>query len=136
MSTTMFRTTAVRGIPRSFATLQAPKPRMSLYNTVQKASLRTSARPAKATRVLSLTVARPFHTSLVRYESKGALEAARLDIKKAEENMSKQTLKPVPEAVSLSSTTRSAGELTADHEDDVDMMAGIRSDFVGFPEQE
>ncbi|KAK4941376.1 hypothetical protein LTR10_018645 [Elasticomyces elasticus] len=131
MSATMFRTTAVRSIPRSFASVQAPKSRMNLYNHVLKASLRTSARPAKATRVLSLTVARPFHTSLVRYESKAGLEAAQYDIKKAEKTLGEQTLKPVPDAVSLSSSTRAAAsEMTSDHDDDVDMMAGIRSDFT------
>lgn len=126
----MFRTPAVRSIPRSFATLQAPAPRASLSNNVFRASLRTSARSVKASRVLSLTVARPFHTSLVKYEAKGADKAAKWNTKQFEEDLAKQTLKPMPEAVSASSSTRAVtGETTSEHEDDVDMMEGIRADF-------
>jgi hypothetical protein len=86
----------------------------------------------KTPKVLSLTVARPFHTSLVQYESEAGQKAAKLDIKKFEEDLGKQALKPVPEAVSASSSTRAvAGETSSEHEDDVDMMEGIRADFVG-----
>ncbi len=131
----MFRTTttsAARALPRSFATLPASIPRASLYQHVVKASLRTSARPSvKAAKVLSLTVARPFHTSLVRYESKGGAIAAQWDLKKRTEELYKKTIEPVPEYVSIDSSTRAvAGEVSSSHEDDVDMMAGIRSDFV------
>ena len=94
--------------------------------------MRTSARSVKASRVLSLTVARPFHTSLVKYEAKGADKAAKWNTKQFEEDLAKQTLKPMPEAVSASSSTRAVtGETTSEHEDDVDMMEGIRADFVG-----
>ncbi|KAL6241741.1 hypothetical protein RBB50_011274 [Rhinocladiella similis] len=129
MSATMFRTTAVRSIPRSF---QAPAPRAYVYNNILRASLRTSARPAKSARVLSLTVARPFHTSLVKYEMKGADKAAAWEssAKQFEENLGKQVLTPTPGAVTASSSTRAvASETTAEHEDDVDMMEGIRADF-------
>ncbi|KAK5451658.1 hypothetical protein LTS15_007918 [Exophiala xenobiotica] len=126
----MFRTSAVRSIPRSFATLQAPAPRACLSNNVFRASLRTSARSVKTPKVLSLTVARPFHTSLVKYESEAGQKAAKLDIKKFEEDLGKQALKPIPEAVSASSSTRAvASETSSEHEDDVDMMEGIRADF-------
>jgi hypothetical protein len=80
---------------------------------------------------LSLTVARPFHTSLVRYESKGGALAARWDEKKHTEELYKKPIEPVPEHVSIDSSTRAVGsEVSSAHEDDVDMMAGIRSDFV------
>jgi len=134
MSSAMLRTTTARSLPRSFATLQAPVPRASLYTNVIKQSLRASARPTAAAvyapRMLSLTVSRPFHTSF-RYESKAGDSAANFNTKKAEEEVGKQTLKAVPEAISIASSSRAvAGELSADHDDDVDMMAGIRSDFT------
>ncbi|EXJ82206.1 hypothetical protein A1O3_06019 [Capronia epimyces CBS 606.96] len=126
----MFRTTAVRSLPRSFATVQAAAPRASIYNHVLKASLRTSARPVRPSKVLSLTVARSVQKSIVRYESTAGQKAAALDTKKFEADLLKETLKPVPEVVSSSSSVRGiASEVAAEQDQDVDMMAGIRSDF-------
>ncbi|KAL2433954.1 hypothetical protein ABEF95_013102 [Exophiala dermatitidis] len=131
MSATMFRTTAARSLPRSFASLQAPTPRASLYNHVLKASLRTSAKSVRPSKLLALTIARPVQKSMVRYESTAGQKAALFDIKKAEEAIRNKTLQPIPELVSSSSSVRAiAGEAQAEeHEQDVDMMAGIRSDF-------
>lgn len=128
----MFRTTAVRSLPRSFATGQAPNPRATLYNHVLKASLRTSARPIRPSKVLALAVAQTSQKSIVRYESNAAKIWAQYDAKKVEEESRNQTLQPVPEIVSSSSSVRPlTGEVKeAEHEEDVDMMAGIRSDFV------
>ncbi|KIX05184.1 uncharacterized protein Z518_06056 [Rhinocladiella mackenziei CBS 650.93] len=127
MSATMFRTTAVRSLPRSFTTFQATAPRASLYNNVLRASLRTSARPVKAAPVLALAVAKPAQRSLIRY----AHNAAFFDAKKREAELLQMTLQPVPEMVSSGSSTRLiTGEHgTKSEEEDVDMMAGIRSDF-------
>ncbi|EXJ81864.1 hypothetical protein A1O1_07929 [Capronia coronata CBS 617.96] len=127
----MFRTTAARSLPRSFATVQAPTPRASLYNHVLKATMRTSARPVRPSKVLSLTLARTAQKSMVRYESTAGQKAAHFDVKKAAEELYNQTLKPVPEIVSTESSVRPiTGEVNAaDPEQDVDMMAGIRSDF-------
>lgn len=83
--------------------------------------------------MLALAVARPFHTSIVRYEPKANANAGSYNIKQAEEELGKQVLKPVPDAISTDSSVRAvAGEVSAQHDDDVDMMAGIRSDFVCF----
>ena len=125
MSATMFRTTAARSIPRSFM----PLPRASFYNHVLKASLRTSTRPANASRVLSLTVCQPLQKSLVRYKTNMAYQ---YDTKKAEEELGKTLLQPVPSAVTTASSVRPVkGEVGAhEEEDEVDMMATIRSDFV------
>lgn len=65
---------------------------------------------------------------------KGADKAAAWEssAKQFEENLGKQVLTPTPGAVTASSSTRAvASETTAEHEDDVDMMEGIRADFVG-----
>jgi len=78
---------------------------------------------------LSLTVARAVPKSLVRY----AHNAGSYDIAKAEKMLGEQILKPMPETVSSDSSLRHVtGEVKVqDEEHDVDMMAGIRSDFVG-----
>ncbi|KIX97384.1 uncharacterized protein Z520_06836 [Fonsecaea multimorphosa CBS 102226] len=128
MSTTMLRTSAVRSIPRSFTSLQATTPRTSVLNRTLKASLRTSARPMRTSRILAVTAFQPVPRALVRY----AHNAHAYDTAKAEKALHDKVLQPIPQAVSSESTSRQvAGELsrpTADDED-VDMMAGIRSDF-------
>ena len=125
MSATMLRTTAVRSLPRPLT----PLSRATLYNNVLKASLRTSSRPVKASPLLSLALHKPMQKSLVRYQTNNAYK---YDIKKAEETLGKDTLKAVPDLVSSESSTRHiTGEVGAeDPEQDVDMMATIRSDFV------
>ena len=126
----MFRTTAVRSLPRSFTTFPATAPRANLFNNALRASLKTSARPIRASRILSVAVAIPVQRSVVRYASHNA---GSYDTAKAEKTLGEQILKPVPALVSESSTIRSiAGEVQPNQqEDDVEMMAGIRSDFVG-----
>jgi hypothetical protein len=68
--------------------------------------------------------------ALVRY----AHNAHAYDISKAEKSLQEKILQPIPEQVSSDSSTRQVtGEVqskAADYEE-VDMMAGIRSDFVG-----
>lgn len=65
---------------------------------------------------------------MVRY----AHIAADYDIKKAEKALGEQKIDATPESVSAVSSIHSVNsELgQADHEQDVDMMAGIRGDFV------
>lgn len=73
---------------------------------------------------LSLTVRKPLLTSLVRYQS--TIDRA------AEEEYGKGKLQAQPDMVSTGSSVRHvSGEVGADDpEPDVDMMAGIRGDFV------
>ena len=125
MSATMFRTTAVRTLPRSLK----PLPRASLCNNVLKASLRTSTRPGNASRVLALTACQPVQKSLIRYKTNLAYQ---YDTKKAEEELGKTILQPIPSAVTTGSSVRPVKGEVGEHaeEDDVDMMATIRSDFV------
>ena len=127
----MLRTSAARSIPRSFTSLQAATRRTSVLNNALRASLKTSARPAKASRVLAIAAFQPVPTSLVRH----AHNAANYDIAKAEKAYHDVILKPMPEQISTGSSTRQVGgemQRQAGHdEEDVDMMAGIRSDFVG-----
>lgn len=121
MSTTMFRTTVVRSIPRSLQALHAAPARSPLCGHVLKASLRTLARPGKASGLLSLALRHPHQTALVRH----ATNAASYDWKKAEEALQKETLKP-----SVAAAPQAAIGSAEESSDDVDMMAGIRGDFV------
>lgn len=127
MSATMMRTTAIRSIPRSLTSAQAVTPRANLVSKALRASLRTSARPARASRVLAVAAFQPGPKALVRY----AHNAHLWDTAKQEKSYHSQLLQPVPQAVSSDSTVRQVtGEVTKEADDDVDMMAGIRSDFV------
>jgi hypothetical protein len=126
----MLRTSTVRSIPRSFTTLPTTTFRSSVLNNALRASLKTSARPARASRVLALATVQPVPKAVVRY----AHNAANYDTAKAEKAYHDMILQPVPSEVSEGSSTRHvAGEMQptkAAEEDDVDMMAGMRSDFV------
>ena len=129
----MLRTSAVRSIPRSFNSLQATTPRTNLLNNAVRASLRTSARPARASRILAVAAFQPVPRAVVRY----AHNAHAYDIAKAEKELGERMLKPYPGDISTESSTRHvAGEMQAPapskafDEEDVDMMGGIRSDFV------
>ncbi|KAJ9605603.1 hypothetical protein H2200_010260 [Cladophialophora chaetospira] len=129
MSASMLRTTAARSIPRSFSSLQATTPRTNLLNNALRASLRTSARPSRTSRILAVAAFQPVPRALVRY----AHNAASYDIAKAEKELGERVLKPVPDEISLESSTRHVtSEMQrqpSEGEEDVDMMAGIRSDF-------
>ena len=133
MSATMLRTSAARTIPRSFTSLQAPSARTSALNHVLRASLKTSARPARASRILAVTAFRSTPKALIRYQH----IAANYDIAKAEKAYHDKILKPIdPDHISAGSSTRHVTNEMAQptrsaDDEDVDMMAGIRSDFVG-----
>lgn len=128
MSASMFRTTATRSLPRSLTHLQTGVVRSNLCNNVLKATLKTSARSVRASNLVALTAFQPAQKSMVRY----AHIAADYDIKKAEKALGEQKIDATPESVSAVSSIHSVNsELgQADHEQDVDMMAGIRGDFV------
>jgi hypothetical protein len=128
----MLRTSAARSIPRSLTSFQATTQRSSALNNALRASLKTSARPARAARVLAVAAFQPGPKALVRY----AHNAHTYDIAAAEKAWHSRMLTPHPDEVSASSTTRAvAGEVQppskTSGDDEVDMSAGIRNDFVG-----
>jgi len=129
MPATMLCTSAVRSIPRAFNTFQATTARASTLNNALRASLKTSARPARSSRILAVAAFQPVPKALVRYAS----NAHTYDIAAGEKKYHDMILKPQPEDISLESSTRHvAGEMQTPNrpgDDDVDMMAGIRSDF-------
>ncbi|KIW63435.1 hypothetical protein PV04_10274 [Phialophora macrospora] len=128
MSATMLRTGALRSIPRSFTSIQATTPRSSVLNNALRASLKTSARPARVSRILAVAAFQPVPKTLVRY----AHNAHLYDIEKAEKSLHEKILQPIPERVSSGSSTRQVtGEVQskAADDEDVDMYASIRSDF-------
>jgi hypothetical protein len=120
----MFRPTALRSLPRSLSSCNISVARPAWRSAVLRAQLTSQASAAQTSKRLSLSIRKPLTTSLVRYQS---------SIDKAAENeYRKGKLQAQPDTVSAGSSVRQVtGELGAnDPEPDVDMMAGIRSDFV------
>jgi hypothetical protein len=79
----------------------------------------------KSPAVLSVALRKPAQKSLVRYQTTWALD------KEAEADLAKQKLVANPELVSIESSAQNIiSEGQSEPEKDVDMMAGIRSDFV------
>lgn len=129
----LFRTTAARSIPRSLSTFGAASTRSALSNNAFRAPLNTLARPSRASKPLALALAlrKPLTTSLVRYRS---TPAGITGGKEFEDAYAKEK---VPSAVDLVSTESSIHPVTSEigtenDEHDVDMMAGIKSDFVSW----
>ncbi len=126
--------TAFRTLPRSVR----PMSKAAFRSNVLKASLRTSAKPLKSVGPLSLALRQPLQTALVRYQS-GTAYQQKTFIKgrdtKAEQGWAEETLGPLPVEVSEASTIHPAisGEVGMPaQEEEIDMMGGIKSDFVGF----
>lgn len=120
----MFRPTALRSIQRSLPSCQVSAARSAWRSATFKAQLTSQASAANSAKRLSLTVRKPLTTSLVRYQS--TIDRA------AEAEYGKRILQPEPETVSTGSSIRHVtGEVGVDTpEPDVDMMAGIKGDFV------
>lgn len=83
---------------------------------------------------MALTTVQPMPKALVRYATNNAWA---YDTKKAEAELGKQLIRPGHEGVSTESSIHPiTGEVgVKEEEHDVDMMAGIRSDFVGLYKQ-
>jgi len=122
----LFRTTAARSIPRSLSTISTANSRSVLSNNAFRAHLNTLTRPSKASKPLALVLRKPFVTSLVRYQRTGITGG-----KEIEEAYAKEKVPSTPEIVSTESSIHHVqGEVGVDNDEhDVDMMAGIRSDF-------
>ena len=127
MATAMFRTTTARTVLRSLQTT----PRASIPNAALRATLKTSARSFKTSPVLSLAIRPTLQKSLVRYQSQFVAVAD----KDAEARLGKEKVAAHPDLVSADSSIHPVqGEIGLEEkENDVDMMAGIRSDFVRRP---
>lgn len=122
----MFRTSAARSLVQGLnTTTRAPATSLIL-----RASLRTSAIPFKTSKTLSLALRQPVQNSLVRYQS-----TTSKPYQEAEAAYQKQKLEANPGEVSSASSMHPINsEIGTDEgEKDVDMMAGIRSDFVRAP---
>lgn len=129
----MFRTTATRAIPSSLTSFRATSTRTPLIRFVQQAAFRSSTRHVKTTPILALAVQQPLRKSLVRYaSSSGASSTPYGQDAEDEKSLRTQKIMAKPEEVSTTSSVHKAFEEKGveQPEDDVDMMAGIRSDFV------
>ncbi len=120
----MFRPTALRSLQRTLPSCNVVVPRPAWRAVTFKAQLTSQASAVTKSKRLSLAVRIPLTTSLVRYQS--------TINKAAEEEYQKRILQAEPEVVSTgSSVRRVTGEVGVDDpEPDVDMMAGIKGDFV------
>ena len=132
----MFRTTAIRAIPRSSSLRSPATLKNSAVSNVLKANLRTSSKPNTTSNVLSVALRQPLQKSLVRYQSGTAYQAASFVkglSKEAEAGYGQEKLAAPPqEQVTVDSSVHPVtGEVGQDAaEQDVDMGAGIRNDFV------
>lgn len=124
----MFRTTATRAIPKSLSNARCQSSRTIVNRIAQQAAFRSAARPNKTSPVLALAVQQPLQKALVRYASNKVYTR---DIE-GEKALREQKVTAIPDLVSTSSSVHNTfSETGADEgEKDVDMMAGIRSDFV------
>ena len=125
--------TAFRGLPRSTRPLSSTA---AFRGSVLRASLRTSAKPLNPSGSLSLALRQPLQTALVRYQS-GTAYQQKSFIKgrdtKAEQAWARETIGALPVEVSETSSIHPAisGEVGQPaQEEEVDMMGGIKSDFV------
>lgn len=127
----MFRTTAVRAVPTSLASLRTTTHRAPLTKFVQQAAFKSSARQIKISPILALTTQQPIQKSLVRYASSKVVLGRDNEREKALQN---EHVFAKPELVTSSSTSHPVltGEVGGqpEPEPDVDMMAGVKSDFV------
>ena len=124
-----FRTTAARSIPRSLSTITSANTRSLLKNHAFRAPLNTLARPSRAANRLSLVPRKPFATSLIRYQHNvSGITGGKI----VEDAYSKEKLPETPALVSAESSVHHVRDEVGVENDerDVDMMAGIKSDFV------
>ena len=121
-----FRATAARSIPRSLLRANATTPRPLLQDNAFRAPLNTLAKHPRAPKPLALALRKPFTTSLIRYQSTASID------RKTEQEIAKQKVPATPDTVSASSSVHKVTSEVgvSEEEHDVDMMAGIRSDFV------
>lgn len=129
----MFRTTAVRSLPRSLNSLNAGVVRSSLANNSFRAAFRTVARPQQTSGALALALRQPVQKSLVRYQSSSSTTTKYGLNSEAEASYGAQKIGAHPEMVSASSSMHPVikGEIGVEEgEKEVDMTAGIKSDFV------
>ena len=131
----MYRISASHAVSLPLRTHNAVLSRSNAVSNVLRASLKTSAKPLSPSGTLSVALRQPLQRSLVSHRTattyQGANFAKSLS-KEAEEAYGKEKLAAVPEQVSSSSTVHPVtGEVGLDQaEQDVDMMAGIKNDFV------
>lgn len=124
----MFRPATARSFLSLLPSSNASVARSTIHNGLLRAKLTTSTRTqaAKYAKTFALATRKPTATALTRYLS----TTPRLQDEKAEvAKRGASIMQPRPEMVSADS---SVGQITreTDEEADVDMMAGIRNDFV------
>lgn len=126
----MFRTTATRSVSKSLTSLRTPAARAPLGKLVQQAAFKTSTRQIKISPILALTTQQPLQKSLVRYVSSKVVLGR--DNNRETALQSERVFRE-PDLVTTSSTSHPVltGEIGREEpEKDVDMMAGVKSDFV------
>ena len=125
-----FRAPAVRSVPRTLTSFNAVPYRFSIGNNVFKANLSSLSKPTRSPRAFALSVYQPTPKALTRYA-----HTKIMSVKEAREHeavLAKERLPAYPALVSTESSMHPINSEidTEEPEKDVDMMAGIRSDFV------
>lgn len=125
-----FRATAVRSVPRTFTSFNAAAYRPTFSNNVLKANLSSLSKPSRSPRAFALAMYQPAQKSLTRYAHTNIQTVAQA--KEHEAVLGKERIAVHPELVSADSSIHPVqGEVGyQEPEKDVDMMAGIRGDFV------
>jgi hypothetical protein len=120
----MFRPAALRSLQRTFPGCSVSTARCAWRSVTVKSQSSSKTSVHNTPKRLALAVRKPAPTSLVRFQST-------ID-KAAEKEYRKGTLQPEPETVSTGSSVRPVTHEigVGQPEPDVDMMAGIKSDFV------
>jgi len=132
----MFRTTATRAVPSTLFALRTPAARTNIARIAQQAAFRTSTRPTKFSPVLALAVQKPIQKSLVRYASGKVVLGQDTE---GEKRLQSEKVTALPDDVTEDSEQHNATVQSGakpEGNEDVDMMAGIRGDFVRPSKQE
>ena len=126
MSATVLRTAAARPLPRQLYSFHTTSSKSLLTSRTFLAYLKTAQRPVKTSTHLFVALRQPVQKSLIRYQTNWGLD------KNAEAEWAKRRLQPEPELVSTESSVHNVRSETGtpEPEQDIDMMAGIRSDMV------
>jgi hypothetical protein len=131
----MLRTAPARSIVQSLAkqhvsivSRRAPSIGISSFRSILTSPSICEKRPQR----FALAFHRPATTSLQRYATATKPLSDKID-KKSEAAIAKKKLEPHPDEVSVDSSVVQAIDMGSAKDRDVDMLAGVKADFVSFP---
>lgn len=123
----MFRSGASRSLLRSLHNTTQPSLRAAARPQLRSQLCTISRRPQTLAAVKPLV---PKSVVLARWQSRDERPVVDKINRAREEEISHKSLRPTPETVSSTSTMTAATDTAPAHEDEPQMMAGIKSDLV------